>query len=52
MFWRKTREPGRAIGDLTAFIDEGSEMNAHSLPLVKMPNRDGFINAWRPRSGD
>jgi len=26
MFWRKTREPGRAIGDLTAFIDEGSEI--------------------------
>jgi S-disulfanyl-L-cysteine oxidoreductase SoxD len=37
---------------LNGIIDEGSEMNAHSLPLVKMPNRDGFINAWRPRSGD
>src|SRR5262249_13728004 len=27
------------------------QMNAQSLPLVKMPNRDGFISDWpvRPR---
>jgi S-disulfanyl-L-cysteine oxidoreductase SoxD len=36
---------------LNSIVDEGAEMNARTLPLVKMPNRDGFINEWRPRTG-
>lgn len=31
---------------LNGIIGEQQEMNAQSLPLVKMPNRDGFDWAW------
>lgn len=30
-------------------IGENEVMNAQTLPTVRMPNRDGFINAWLPR---
>jgi cytochrome c len=31
---------------LNGIVGEETAMNAATLPLVKMPNRDGFINAW------
>src|SRR5262249_45472948 len=36
---------------LNGIVGEDTQMNAQSLPLVKMPNRDGFISDWpvRPR---
>jgi S-disulfanyl-L-cysteine oxidoreductase SoxD len=36
---------------LNGIVGEDAQMNAQSLPLVKMPNRDGFISDWpvRPR---
>jgi S-disulfanyl-L-cysteine oxidoreductase SoxD len=36
---------------LNGVIGEDLQMNAQSLPQVKMPNRDGFISDWavRPR---
>jgi S-disulfanyl-L-cysteine oxidoreductase SoxD len=36
---------------LNGIVDEDEQMNALSLPQVKMPNRDGFISDWpvRPR---
>ena len=33
---------------LNKLIDEKTEMNATTLPLVKMPNRDGFVKDPRP----
>src|SRR6266478_8253486 len=35
---------------LNGIIAEDAVMNAQSLPQVKMPNRDGFINDWPPRA--
>jgi cytochrome c len=36
---------------LNGIVDEDAQMNAQTLPQVKMPNRDGFISDWpvRPR---
>ena len=34
---------------LNGIISEDDQMNARTLPLVRMPNRDGFVNAWQPR---
>ena len=34
---------------LNGIIDENAEMNARTLPQVKMPNRDGFIDMSRVR---
>jgi S-disulfanyl-L-cysteine oxidoreductase SoxD len=36
---------------LNGIVGEDAQMNAQSLPQVKMPNRDGFISDWpvRPR---
>ena len=36
---------------LNGIVSEDDQMNAQSLPLVRMPNRDGFISDWpvRPR---
>ena len=36
---------------LSGIVGEDEQMDAHSLPQVKMPNRDGFISDWpvRPR---
>ena len=36
---------------LNGIVGVDDQMNAQSLPLVKMPNRDGFISDWpvRPR---
>ena len=36
---------------LNGIVGEEAQMNAHTLPQVKMPNRDGFISDWpvRPR---
>jgi S-disulfanyl-L-cysteine oxidoreductase SoxD len=36
---------------LNGIVGEDEQMNAHTLPQVKMPNRDGFISDWpvRPR---
>jgi cytochrome c len=34
---------------LNGIIGEQQEMNAQSLPLVKMPNRDGFEWAWEDK---
>jgi S-disulfanyl-L-cysteine oxidoreductase SoxD len=31
-------------------IGEDAAMDARSLPAVKMPNRDGFVSDWPPRS--
>ena len=33
---------------LNGIVTEGQELNEKSLPLVKMPNRDGFIPETRP----
>jgi len=35
---------------LNGIVSEDAVMNAQSLPQVKMPNRDGFISDWPPRS--
>ena len=32
---------------LNGIVAEDAAMNAQTLPLVKMPNRDGFIDDWR-----
>ncbi len=32
---------------LSGIVGEETPINAQTLPLVKMPNRDGFISAWR-----
>ena len=32
---------------LNGIVGEDAVMNAQTLPLVKMPNRDGFIDEWR-----
>jgi S-disulfanyl-L-cysteine oxidoreductase SoxD len=34
---------------LNGIIAQDDPVNAHTLPLVKMPNRDGFINAWEEK---
>jgi cytochrome c len=34
---------------LNGIISVDDELNARTLPLVRMPNRDGFVNAWQPR---
>jgi cytochrome c len=34
---------------LNGIVGEDAIMNAQTLPLVKMPNRDGFISEWPPR---
>jgi S-disulfanyl-L-cysteine oxidoreductase SoxD len=36
---------------LNGIIAEDAPMSATTLPLVKMPNRDGFISDWPPRKG-
>lgn len=35
---------------INGIIGEDVVMNAMSLPAVKMPNRDGFVSDWPPRS--
>ena len=32
--------------NLNGIIDDSAELNAQSLPLVQMPNKDGFISWW------
>jgi hypothetical protein len=32
---------------LNGIVGEDAVMNAQTLPRVKMPNRDGFIDEWR-----
>ena len=34
---------------INGIIGEDTVMNAQTLPAVKMPNRDGFINDWPPQ---
>src|ERR1700704_2606058 len=34
---------------LNGIVGENEQMDAQTLPLVKMPNRDGFINAWEDK---
>src|SRR5690349_160275 len=34
---------------LNGIVGEDAPMSANTLPLVAMPNRDGFINAWESR---
>jgi len=34
---------------LNGIVDEAAVMDATTLPQVKMPNRDGFIDEWRAR---
>jgi len=36
---------------LNGVVDEGAVMNAQTLPQVKMPNRDGFVDEWRGSAG-
>jgi S-disulfanyl-L-cysteine oxidoreductase SoxD len=33
---------------LNGIVPQDAPMTAATLPLVKMPNRDGFVNDWRP----
>ena len=35
---------------LNGIVSEDAVMNAQSLPQVKMPNREGFVSDWPPRS--
>jgi len=35
---------------LNGIVGEDAVMNAQTLPQVKMPNRDGFVNNWPPRA--
>ena len=32
---------------LNGIIKDADTMNAQTLPQVKMPNRDGFVNEWK-----
>ena len=34
---------------LNGIVDDAAVMDAASLPQVKMPNRDGFVDEWRAR---
>jgi S-disulfanyl-L-cysteine oxidoreductase SoxD len=34
---------------LNGIVGEEERMDAKTLPLVKMPNRDGFVDGWKPR---
>jgi len=36
--------------NLNGIVPADAVMNAQTLPQVKMPNRDGFISDWPPRS--
>src|SRR3989454_11836408 len=49
-----TDREGYAVSAYVLFVNgivgEDVAMNAQSLPRVKMPNRDGFISDWPPRS--
>jgi cytochrome c len=33
---------------LNGIVPDGTALDAATLPLVRMPNRDGFINAYAP----
>src|SRR5216684_2560095 len=35
---------------LNGIVGEDAVMNAQTLPQVKMPNRDGFVSDWPPRT--
>jgi S-disulfanyl-L-cysteine oxidoreductase SoxD len=35
---------------LNGIVGENAAINAQTLPQVKMPNRDGFVSDWPPRS--
>jgi cytochrome c len=35
---------------LNGIVGEDVAMNAQTLPQVKMPNQDGFVSDWPPRS--
>ena len=35
---------------LNGIVSEDAVMDAQSLPQVRMPNRDGFISDWPPRT--
>jgi len=35
---------------INGIIGEDVAMEAKSLPAVRMPNRDGFVSDWPPRS--
>jgi len=35
---------------LNGIVGADAVMNAQTLPHVKMPNRDGFVSDWPPRS--
>jgi cytochrome c len=35
---------------LNGIVGEDAPMNAQTLPQVKMPNRDGFIDDWKARA--
>lgn len=35
---------------LNGIVDEDTQMNAQTLPQVKMPNRDGFIDEWKSKA--
>jgi len=37
--------------NLNGIIDDGTVMDAASLPKVRMPNRDGFVSDPRPDVG-
>ena len=37
---------------LNGIVGEDAAMNAQTLPQVKMPNRDGFVSDWPPRTGN
>src|SRR3981081_4267183 len=37
---------------LNGIVGEDAQMNAQTLPQVKMPNRDGFVSDWPPRARD
>lgn len=34
---------------LNGIVDEAAVMDATTLPQVRMPNRDGFVDEWRAR---
>ena len=35
---------------LNGIVAEDAPINAQTLPQVKMPNRDGFIDDWKPKA--
>ena len=44
------RDPARYLGFVEVHVEQGPVLHARTLPLVQMPNRNGFVADQRPES--